>query len=360
MPTASSSSGAANLEEDRELEEAIKLSLECEPSSSHVTKDSSILVDDDNDFTSSSSSDWEESNDFLATAKNYMVEYSGLTPAEITKIIGKQVKRKKRSPVPDSTTKCGRRSDDFLEIREITVRDTTTTSRITESKCSEIPDTVKKIGFLETKADAGNKQDNSEHPVSSTSDAALVEPSLSVQIPDVTASNDVEIMLDSDSDSSEKFVEVEDKESGLEILMKPTDNMDDDLFSDIFDDERSSVNKNLNAEDKSSTSVNLDRETREVLPLPSKRRDEVLAEKIETYSVIREMLKSAKDGQTVEGAKPDGKEEKVEISVEGLKAIQANLSQETKELRTEKAVKERMANNPTDQIYQEAQVKCYD
>lgn len=305
-----------NSEDDDDLKKAIQLSLECEPSSSKEASSENeknsfnfTFDADDNDFMSSSSSDSENDN-VLTSAKNYMMEYSGLTPAEIAKIIGKQ----KNSERPDKTNeKSGN------------------TSNERKKKESE------NLTLTETNA------------VSSVKKAPA---------------QDVEIMSDSDSDSSENFVEVKDdvsvnKEPGLEIVFKPTETLDDDLFGDIFENKEKEVidsvetNKDvpeLQLPTEISADVEKEDQLKQSITIQSpKDRNEVIAEKQSTINTIREMLKSVKD------VEPDAKS--VKMSVEELKEVQANLSQESKELRAEKSAKERLASNITDQMYQEAQVK---
>lgn len=250
----------STLEGDSDLQKAIILSLECE--------------------SSSSSSDLEDN--VLASAKNYMMEYSGLTPAEIAKIIGKQVKSKK----------------------------------------------------------ATNKQ-------------SIASGSISVKTKDEIFA----IAEDSDSDSSDNLIEVSNmsttnEAASLEIVINPTDTLEDDLFSDIFDDNVKNLDRPISDNEQQLPEVITVDDSSETVKnkteIKNVSSDEVAVEKQKTVNVIREMLKNVKDSE---------KEE--EVTIAELKQIQKNLSQESKELQNEKATKERMASNITDQMYQEAQVSYF-
>lgn len=316
-------SADVNTECDEELQKAIQLSLECEPSSS--THQDSFNVTLDDDFMSSSSSDSDENN-VLTSAKNYMMEYSGLTPTEIAKIIGKQTK-----------TKISAKSDVKMNVES----SEKPTSLPTERKLSVIHEAV---------------------------------------------SENADIMSNSDSESSGNFEEVAAVESGLEIVIKPSDTLDDDLFSDIFDNKEEaecteSVTSTVqNIEESSSAGASIEirelekpidsvestvpvdlaqkpaKDTELIISLssPPKHRNEVIIEREKTINVIRGMLKGVKDKQ-LEGD-TTGSKDAVKVSLEELKEIQTNLSQESRELRAEKSTKERLASNITDQMYQEAQV----
>ncbi|KAL1490381.1 hypothetical protein ABEB36_013090 [Hypothenemus hampei] len=115
----------ADIEYEENLKKAIALSLECEPITSinvdkkspaaQLTPISQVSVDfDQNDFISSSS---EEETELIETpiekpktmssAQNYMLEYSGLTPSEISKIVDKsapkrgKIKKPQLAPLPE-------------------------------------------------------------------------------------------------------------------------------------------------------------------------------------------------------------------------------------------------------------------
>lgn len=339
-------SDSSDNEED--LQKAIKLSLECQ-SSKETTRE--IL-----NFSNSSSDSEDTSSNLLTSAKNYMMEYSGLTPAEIAKIIGKQGKAKK-----------------MLKTTEI--------------------ETIKEA---EIKTSEKNK------------------------IPEEKTMDDVEIMSDSGSDSSEISDQLTTKEkSTFEIVIKPTDVLEDDLFGDVFEDETitksshseekakvsavgdknptsdncvgyknsvenvtTTINSNFetdasekiiespsltsenekddenptsdnyigyeNSTETADENPNFEKQTNRTQSLsqksPLKSRNEVIIEKQQTVNAIREMLKSVKEN------------EDTPVSVDDLKEVQKNLAQESKQLRNERATKERLASNITDQMYQEAQV----
>lgn len=102
----------AELEEEEELRRAIALSLEDEPSTSSVNVENQareyLYLENfnDEDFQSSdemdtSDEDFEEvaNKQKLSSAQSYMLEYSGLTPAEISKIIGQNIRKKSKKNV---------------------------------------------------------------------------------------------------------------------------------------------------------------------------------------------------------------------------------------------------------------------
>lgn len=97
----------ADLEEEEELQRAIALSLQDEPSSScNVVEDKiefSFLENfRDEDFESDTSEEHFEEvpiKENLSSAQSYMMEYSGLTPAEISKIIGQNARKKSKKPI---------------------------------------------------------------------------------------------------------------------------------------------------------------------------------------------------------------------------------------------------------------------
>lgn len=362
-----SAASTSKADDDSDLQMAIQLSLQCEPSTSSKIEDSFVSEDG--------------ANNVLTSAKNYMMEYSGLTPAEIAKIIGKQVKPKQT----DSKNKTSEESSKQQQTSE------------------------------------GTKQVELQEQISSS-----------------TTTKDVEVMSDSDSDSSENLMEESNpstsQSSGLEIVIKPTDALEDDLFGDIFggkteslthksDKISSEVVANPTSEDVESRSkpavmlktnenptsegfhdegivqsssegkkidavtietaekppsdeIIVDSSTSEGVatnptseaqqsktiaanliealsqpqPSTSKSRNEVIMEKQKTVEAIRQMLKSVKANES---------SEEITVSVDELKQVQANLSQEGKQLQAERATKERMAGTITDQMYQETQVSTW-
>lgn len=307
---------------DEDLKKAIQLSLECEPSSSQSIQQNSFNVTlDHDDFMSTSSSDSED-DCVLASAKNYMMEYSGLTPAEIAKIIGKQGKSKKIEKVNVQKT-------------SVSIEKEVSKVEVTCDSSKNVEVVAKPTGVLMESVSTSMDQDNSTVP---------------------------EIDIMSDSDSSENFEDVssQNKVPNLEIVIKPTDTLDDDdLFSDIFEKNERIENNETLPTISDHEKIETQEPTKVVepivpLPSPSKDRNQVITEREKTIDAIRGMLKSVKQNEALDKDKSDTKQ--VKVSVEELQEIQANLSQESKELRAERSTKERMASNITDQMYQEAQV----
>lgn len=97
----------ADLEEEEELQRAIALSLQDEPSTScnveevGVQEFSFLENFRDEDFESDTSEDDLEVpvKETLSSAQSYMMEYSGLTPAEISKIIGQNARKNSKKAI---------------------------------------------------------------------------------------------------------------------------------------------------------------------------------------------------------------------------------------------------------------------
>lgn len=328
---------AADLEYEDDLQKAIQLSLEGQetvPENEDIpekkTADMSYMNNfNDADFESDSSAiDAPDDNtNVLVSAKNYMMEYSGLTPSEIAKIIGENTFKKKKDSVastsnalekrdnvqPSTTNIVQERTDDqnvLLEYSEIT------------TKSMEEP--YKNI-------------DKEGHINSSISDS-------------VKTATDIE-----ESDSSEEFVDVpetkheqcqKEKTKSLEIFVNPTKDLDDDIFSDIFNDTVEENKSHTAATDDSTKEITSEISTELI------NEDSVsnLKEKLDLDDL---KLQDADDGHREIIASPKTPEK---LSTEQLKNLKESLSKEQEQLVTEQSTKERLASNITDQMYQEAQV----
>lgn len=95
----------ADLEEEEELQRAIALSLQEEPSTScNVSTQEFSYLDNfkDEDFESDTSEEVLEevsTKEIFSSAHSYMMEYSGLTPAEISKVIAQNARKKSKKVV---------------------------------------------------------------------------------------------------------------------------------------------------------------------------------------------------------------------------------------------------------------------
>lgn len=107
----------ADLEEEEELQRAITLSLQEEPSSSDSmevvnSKEFSFLENfKDEDFESDiSQEDLEDvsASESFSSAHSYMMEYSGLTPSEISKILNQNARQKSKKMVRSKDIMLGR------------------------------------------------------------------------------------------------------------------------------------------------------------------------------------------------------------------------------------------------------------
>lgn len=318
--------------DEEDLQKAIQLSLECVPSSSSSSLPSAAKEQDsflqelgDDDFLSDSSSESDHSEDVLAAAKHYMMEYSGLTPIEIAKILNKNNK----APIKHKVT-------------------TSNTS----------------VKVDDQQSSAENKKVSKAKKVMVSLDKIPEESAFNVE----NQESETTIIPSESSDSSEEFEEVKDEyqaksESALQIVINPMDKLEDDLFSDIFTEkvnkasEQSEDNTTDNIVSSTEDENKKQQHTKDVKVSPTKDRKQIIEEKETTISVIREMLKSVKGEASKACQSSTQKTEIAKVSVEELKDIQETLSEKTKELRAERSTKERMASNITDQMYQEAQVK---
>ncbi|KAF2882025.1 hypothetical protein ILUMI_24150 [Ignelater luminosus] len=248
-----------DIEFQKDLEKAIQLSLQDVPSTSKENNNevkvkkkfnfSFLEGFNDADFQSSSESE-EESNqkdvNILASAKSYMTEYSGLTPNEIAKIIGSNLglSKKNKNNEVSSTSKSVQPANRTINIKESNLEETgdaiissstATTSALNkiEAKESNIPDNNSEVSSSTSKSDNLTMKDTENI----TEDSA----------------DKTEVRIISDegsSDDSDEFLEVNEKQSVInkdskqfEILVKPEDTLEDDIFSDIFTNEPEPVDK---------------------------------------------------------------------------------------------------------------------
>lgn len=433
--SSSSSSFIDTVSKDSEYESdlaaAIQLSLQDQPSTSKdvaCSKELSYLENfNDGDFESESESDEEKSFSLLAQAKSYMMEYSGLTPNEIAKILknGQKEKSNKKQNIIEKPRETTSHEDCVKSYKKDNILDT-------------IKENIEKLGDKELSKESNDT--NSEKilnytenikEISTEKQATCINSSESIQLTDTDLkakdisevinkhnaddiqkinNNSVEIMSDSDdndfvdvtesnkqiitddplhkntreniteniskqedntknisadsvqvmSDSDESdFVEVneilnkqkpETNKNLLEIVINPKENLEDDLFSDIFEtnqqeikDQSASVPVEQNNSDITKEIVTVATET------------EVVSSVIEENKVTEHI--STKHNVNSDCTEPIVQPGKPKLTVEELNAIKNDLVVEQQQLIVERNTKERMAGNITDQMYHEAQVK---
>ncbi|XP_066255431.1 DNA excision repair protein ERCC-5 [Euwallacea similis] len=330
-----SSKNKADLEYENDLQKAIALSLECKPAipSEDLSQESKELAEasflenfNNSDFASSSSSEDEvplkpskTSLTKLSSVKNYMLEYSGLTPNEISNIMGNKSGTKAKSKTLNL------KGPNLASIPEI---------------CDSTAENL----------------DESETVLESA----------------------VEIMSSSDSenedDSREKVVVIDPNQSY---------NEEDDLFADVFNngsikdvmgDTRASSSDRINVSDNNENSTDLTLEkntTTEFKEIDSGRNGERNANKSISSSLTSateaKLPDSTSKCQTDEHLKKINAESAGDLCeaeairksptlTEGeLMQLKSQLQRDKVDLLTERLTKERVAENITDQMYQEAQ-----
>lgn len=320
----------ADLEYENDLQKAIQLSLETQsvPSNNeNVPKPESVegpFIENfkDADFESDSSvSDEPDNPKVLLSAKNYMMEYSGLTPNEIAKIIGENVHKKK---YVDKTLPASK-INAIIDKNE-------------DSNSDKLHNNVNVLSTdsnIDRKIMEGlNSKDNKENNVSDS----------------------VDLTSNIESDSSEDFVDVPDPspkknnsvepEQGLEIVIKPTDNLEDDIFSGIFSD---NTQENM---------IKLIPEKSITEPVPQVSKSPSLPEKFtQLQKQDTDLNDTVKEHKNEESLKVIANADVPHrLSVEQLENLREDLLKQKDELISEHATKDRLATNITDQMYQEAQV----
>lgn len=308
----------ADLEYEDDLQKAIQLSLEGHsvlPENENASKPESFepsFVENfkDADFESDSSvSDEPDNSNVLVPAKNYMMEYSGLTPKEIAKIIGQNAHRKKKCP-----------------------------------PVSKINVVVEKVG------------DSSTDKLNKIPSVCVEEPTKKIH-EEKNVPDSIDTALNTESDSSEDFIDVpetnheehksEEPKQGLKVFVKPTENLEDDIFSDIFADRPEETNTtepiSKDAENKRASEMTSLASSKE----PSM---QVQNDEIDLNHASNEHVDDESENVVAKPEVPHS------FSVEQLENLRADLSKEKTELMSKQATKDRLASNITDQMYHEAQV----
>ncbi|KAF5298479.1 hypothetical protein FQR65_LT01258 [Abscondita terminalis] len=270
-----------------------------------------------------------------------MVEYSGLTPNEIAKIMnGKPTIT--LSDTKDSHMGTETFEDESQVVIENPCNKTmppgitnsvepTAISRIynENTEVTVEPQTVTEIIHDEPILLDSNSLINSTEIVSDNTEAVL-EPQ-----------NIDKIAEDEESDSSGDFVEVSDTkpkaENAFEIVVKPEDELEDDLFSDVF--KRVEDTAKTNPKKPNLTKI------RELINVEEK--TVAVHAETELKNVTEEITRDVVESQPEKDVSP--------ISREQLQEIQQELQLENAEMVKEQLTKERMANSLSEQIVLETQ-----
>ncbi|KAK4880815.1 hypothetical protein RN001_008961 [Aquatica leii] len=337
-----------DLEFENDLKLAIELSLQDVPSTSKQANvvirenlhEVSYLQDSVKEILHDSSESDEEFgidkniNKVLASAKNYMVEYSGLTPSEIAKIMGGKAKSSfetqtstktiTKSSVPEQP----HQTEEF--IKESRIETVSSTNLTTSSPTNK--NQIEALRQLENSNEVLNKETTHD------------------DVEDVIEFHERNVTEDGgESDSSCDFVEVEENISqseektlnALEIVVQPEHAPEDDLFIDIFSKQSEPVK---DVTKPMAEKLNL-KNIRDVINL-EKDVEEVIDEKSEpTNNGKIDKIIEAKIDENVSSP----------MSREQLQEIQQNIQLENIELVKEQLSKERMANSLSEQIIQDTQ-----
>ncbi|GJQ86136.1 hypothetical protein Trydic_g4978 [Trypoxylus dichotomus] len=359
----SNTKSKADEEFERDLEAAIKLSLQSKVTTSNDAFDhsnsqytTSGIFDDDESDPSDDEASLELASTVMAAAKSYMTEYSGLTPAEIMKIIASHSgvpKLKNNGDSVKSNTKISSNSD------------ASRSKKVNLKSLLEKP-TVSTFNRDKTKSSVKTAGSDGSTQVETDSNSLIIKNASEI--------NSVELMTDSGSEDD--FLEVEtattepktldiNGKSGqcMEITIEKVSTLEDDLFSDIFeeksaDNKISPVSKGKPLKISTETVVNESQTVKKGNNSDEKRiniiQNIVLATNPEEGAknvsakeseLLKDLLKPSKDGGS----------EKSKLTTTELKKLRTNLAKEAKQLMTEKSSKERLAASITDQMCQEAQ-----
>ncbi|XP_018567912.1 DNA repair protein complementing XP-G cells homolog [Anoplophora glabripennis] len=408
----------ADLEFEEDLEKAIALSLQEEPSTSKTEVSSSsdnknkprfsfLENFNDADFESDVSDEVEEVpvKKKISSAQSYMMEYSGLTPNEINKILndkkelnsskGKTIVEKRfrnlaeiklsNNNVDDSDRnnveqcKISSNEQTSLESKDgkcenrNEVNSKEVSANVTRSELSDI----KKISTDQ------NNFDDSNCIISSSDDINKITKATADKI------DTIDLLSNGDTSSSDEFEEVSEEivskdKNSVEIVIDPNQKLeDDDLFSDIFDrneeiktsiseiviQQQSEFDGNVISEvSETKRKVSCDIEKPET-EISSSRNEDSNKNSVDVVSKISvpDTVEKIPDlenlsRETVNGTSEEksslhkSKELKVpNMKLDEMIKLKDNLQKEKLDILVEKSTKERMASNITDQMYQEAQ-----
>lgn len=355
---------------ERDLAAAIQLSLQEQPSTSKNTdsnKDFSFLEKfNDGDFDSESDvSDEEGKLTRLTQAKSYMMEYSGLTPAEIDKIINgnAQCKQpvKKQKEFTDKQSNCSNEKVTDIVINLCAGSTSNITAKMAVSLETNISTELNLASEVKLNTDLETSKSFIEVPKVDSSVAEIISDSDDEFVDKIKDQRDKNIIEHnkklvendiSESDDSD-FVEVEtaennkkiDNQTSLEIVIDTKNNLDDDIFSDIFAGTPSGITE------KTVSNKTIE----EIVEVSSSTEENNNSENALLLSTTDVEIANEKKTNQLEKLNNEIVLQKPLLTVEELSEMKSNLAQEQRQLIAERNSKERMAGNITDQMYQEAQ-----
>nr|XP_057664523.1 DNA excision repair protein ERCC-5 homolog [Diorhabda carinulata]XP_057664532.1 DNA excision repair protein ERCC-5 homolog [Diorhabda carinulata] len=386
----------ADLEEEEELQRAIQLSLGKNPHLKELKPSFSFLESfNDGDFQSSSEEDFEDLTQTfnkptvkaMSSAQNYMMEYSGLTPAEIEKIIG-----------DNKNLYLSFKNAKLTELNADLVRESEQ-SKGKEQKNLKGEDIIK-----QTQSEDQNNKNSS-----------MTNSEQTPKQDETDVEDDIELMSNSDSDDDD-FCTVDitekdiSKEKGVkntkdnlllkenqpiifEVVIDPNKIEADDLFGDIFE---ANTVKDLQGDFLAKENLHNNVKTLENFIEPNHKDDrskdssnaplvdeKKLVDSMEQDSIDKEKSNICKDfinnktkidevnneESVEENDQVDENKEKMNLSdnitltmpavpkltIQEMQELKDNLMHDKIDIIREKSKKERLANNITDQMYQEAQ-----
>nr|XP_023026256.1 DNA repair protein complementing XP-G cells [Leptinotarsa decemlineata] len=352
----------ADIEEEEEIQRAITLSLEeVASTSSNNSKrlEFSFLENfNDEDFDSESDEEEPPNNKVLSSAQHYMMEYSGLTPKEISKIITSAGQNSMKSKLKTHKTNV---SDEKAAPSNLgTIHEQVDETSIEKENVTEEKEICEEDEQIPVRPEENIDENHCE--IMSDSEGSSCSNDLVEVSGDKESKNALEIFIDPDKNDDDdlfgdifkKAVEVE--EEGLTVTIQPQQKVDDDLFSDVFERKVDKEKEFIPTEPKKKEpEINItnqlvtqgtSKDSTKIKPIES--------EKTENIEVDRELIKIG----------PTEKEKLVEVVKEPIKPqltfkemsdMRDMLQREKIDLMVEKSNKERLASNITDQMYQEAQ-----
>ncbi|CAH1183769.1 unnamed protein product [Phaedon cochleariae] len=367
----------ADIEEETQLEQAIALSLQETPSTSGVNKGEMVFSysehssDVDLDSGSDEDGDYLTTKKSLSSAQSYMMEYSGLTPSEISKIIEGNGKKITRKNTMEKSLK---------PVYEKNIVIDSSSNEMNDESEEKMKKRVFQLEKNENNAEAVAVSENNELQDDSKNDYSSsqkdIEPKEVIEI----VSNDDD--GSSDSSDFQEVSELKVDKTPLEIVIDPNKDIDDDIFKDIFANEvittETEIDKNENQSNLHAKQMDkivelpeiskISEVTNEQLPMKMSSEDESnisMADKEEVKNMENgsrkdEVVETSKvnyeidDGEKISRNIPENSKGPT-LTIQEMTELKKSLQKERTDLLIEKSTKERLASNITDQMYQEAQ-----
>lgn len=373
---------------EQDLQTAIKLSLNEQPcSSQQVIHDVRYFSSSEDEEPLEEISMQESSaSSLLSSAKNYMTEYSGLTPSEINNIINQGSRQIKAGRLGTSTSSKSVDLTFTLETNEDmdiqkALEDNIKANIHIISENSE-DNVTKSKDLIHAHETIVSEKDNSSNVKSSIFEEATIEkPRKSTSATSLSETVYIVEEIASDDSSSSDFVEVEqaapeqNEEAGIQLIVDKTD---DNIFKDVVNNKNTS-NRNPAAKTMYSQENNDKGDNSGI---------EILVEKNYNVEVEDDLFSDifvtnndkGKDIQLEQSKVDNNSSESVKeshldqvdadlnvminsvqcdssktLSKEELEDLKDKMIQQKNSLYSERGVKERMAENISDQMYKDAQ-----